>query len=128
MRLDAAEQAEKLVAGYRASLEDDGGFIASEMNSQAGMDIFDYDDETDEIVIAEGVEKFPHIRVEYDTEYYGGDYNKVGQFAFIPEGLYPFVYPTVEEAFEAYTGINRQHVIHYSSDERFFPDGTEWID
>lgn len=128
MRLNAQDQIEKLVAGYRASLEDDGGFIASEMNSQAGMDIFDYDDETDELVVAEGVDQLPHIRVEYDTEYFGGDYNRVGQFAFIPEGLYPFVYETVEEAFEAYTGINRQHVVHYSSDERFFPDGTEWID
>lgn len=128
MRLNASEWADKLVDGYRAALEDDGGFIASEMNSNAGADIFEYDDEEDEIVIAEGVEKLPHIRVEYDTEYYGGDYNQIGKFEFIPEALYPFVFNTVEEAFEAYTGIPKVHVIHYSSDERFFPDGTEWIE
>ena len=73
-------------------------------------------------------EKLPHIRVEYDIDYFGGDYAKIGKFAFIPEALCPAVYNTVEEAFEACTGIPRQHVIHYSSDERFFPDGTEWME
>lgn len=87
-----------------------------------------YDDEEDEIVIAEGVENLPHIRVEYDLEYQGGDYNKTGKFKFIPEALYPFVFKTVEEAFEAYTGIPKVHVIHYLSDERYFPDGTEWVE
>jgi hypothetical protein len=128
MRLNAQDQIDRLVEGYRAALEDDGGFIASEVNSNAGADIFEYDDETDELVIAEGVDQLPHIRVEYDLEYFGGDYNKIGKFEFIPEALYPFVYNTVEEAFEAYTGIPKQHVIHYSSDERFFPDGTEWVE
>jgi hypothetical protein len=128
MRLNAQDQIDRLVEGYRAALEDDVGFIASEVNSNAGADIFEYDDETDELVIAEGVDQLPHIRVEYDLEYFGGDYNKIGKFEFIPEALYPFVYNTVEEAFEAYTGIPKQHVIHYSSDERFFPDGTEWVE
>jgi hypothetical protein len=128
MRLNPQEHIDKLVEGYRAALEDDGGFIASEMNSNAGMNLFDYDPDTDEIVIADGVDQLPHIRVEYDTNYFGGDYNGIGKFEFIPEGLSPFVFDTVKEAFEAYTGIPRQHVIHYSSDETFFPDGSEWID
>jgi len=126
MRLNARECVDRLVEGYRVSLEDSGDFIASEMNSQVGGNIFEYDDENDEIVIAEGVKKLPHIRVEYDTEYFGGDYNKIGKFEFFPDGL-QFVYDSVEEAFEAYTGIPKVHVIHYSSDERFFPDGMEWF-
>lgn len=119
MKLNASEWADKLAKIYRATLED-GEFLASEMNIAVGADLFKY--ENNEIVIAKGVENLPHLRVEYDLEYFGGDYDNNGQFAFVPVALCSFIFDTVEEAFEAYTGINRQHIIHYS-DEWFFLNG-----
>lgn len=125
MRLDARETIDKLVEGYRASLEDGGDFIESEFNSQCGADLFEYDHEADELVLREDLENHPHYRVEYDLDYWGGDYHKVGQFAFIPEGM-EFALNSVEEAFEKLTGIDRQHIIQYSIFERFRPDGMEF--
>lgn len=127
MRIDAKEAIAKIVEGYRASLEDGGDFIESEFNSQCGADLFEYDDEGDELVLREDLEDHPHYRIEYDPDYWGGDYNGVGQFAFIPEGL-EFALNSVEEAFEKVTGVDRQHIVHYSTDERFRPDGVEWVE
>lgn len=127
MRLDAKEAIAKIVEGYRASLEDGGDFIESEFNSQCGADLFEYDDEADELVLREDLQDHPHYRIEYDPNYWGGDYNGIGQFAFIPEGL-EFALGSIEEAFEKVTGVDRQHIVHYSTDERFRPDGMEWIE
>jgi len=128
MRFRAQEIIDRMVEGYRASLEDDGGFVESEFNSQVGADLFEYDTDTDELVLVEAeVRKTPHIRVEYDLAYYGGDYSGVGQFVLIPEGL-TFAFSGVEEAFEKVTGYNRRHMVHYSTDERFDADGMEFLE
>lgn len=68
----------------------------------------------------------PHIRVEYDLEYYGGDYSKVGQFAYLHADTVEEI--GVEEAFRQATGIDPVHIIHYTSDEFFTAEGEEWVD
>ena len=63
-------------------------------------------------------------RFEYDMEYSGGDYNKVGNFAYVPckeIGNDP------EKTFEEYTGISRIHIIHYTLDEVYVGDGNSMI-
>jgi hypothetical protein len=54
------------------------------------------------------------VRVEYDPDYYGGNYTGVGSFALIPLADLEL---GIEEAFEKQTKLNRQHIIHYSLDE-----------
>ena len=65
----------------------------------------------------------PCVRVEYDLDFFGGDYDKVGKFAYIPISTTSSC--TIEEAFEKQTGINRQHIIHYSTDELYDPAGAD---
>ena len=61
------------------------------------------------------------VRVEYDTQYYGGDYDDVGDVALLPEkGLTD---ENINEMFQKHTGIDPQHIIHYSFDELFTEDG-----
>ena len=61
------------------------------------------------------------IRVEYDRNYYGGDYHGVGTFAFLPEdGLTD---DNLKDRFKAHTGFDPQHVIHYTFDEIYDGDG-----
>ena len=60
----------------------------------------------------------PFIQVEYDPEYSGGNYSKVGQFAYIPADV-----KDVEKAFEEQTGYPRSCMIHYSPDELYTEDG-----
>lgn len=67
----------------------------------------------------------PCIRVEYDLSFFGGNYDKVGKFAFIAVDKINDC--TVEEAFEKQTGINRQHIIHFSTDDLYSPQG-EYFD
>lgn len=56
-------------------------------------------------------------RVKYDTEYTGGDYNKTGKFAFIPEQLVKD--RGINKAFEETMDEDPIHIIHYSEDERY---------
>lgn len=58
----------------------------------------------------------PHIRVEYDTRYFGGGYTGVGDFVYIPLETISKTH-SVEEAFTAQTGLPRVHIIHFCPDE-----------
>jgi len=64
-----------------------------------------------------------HIQVEYDRNYFGGDYSGVGEFALIPVDEIPKGANGVKRAFEKSTGLHRQHIVHYSEDELFDADG-----
>jgi hypothetical protein len=57
------------------------------------------------------------IRVEYDPNYTGGDYDKVGNFTYVPADS-----KDVEVAFEEITGYKRMHIIRYSPDELYGED------
>ena len=59
-----------------------------------------------------------YIRVEFDPNYYGGDYDQVGQFVLIDADT-----ENVEEAFTQETGHDSRHIIHYSPDELYDLDG-----
>lgn len=62
------------------------------------------------------------IRVEFDPDYSGGNYSKVGQFAYIPTDA-----KDVEKTFEKQTGYSRSCIIHYSPDELYTEKG-EFLD
>jgi hypothetical protein len=66
----------------------------------------------------------PHIRFEYDLDYAGGNYSKVGDFAYVPAEL--CLRLGDEEAFEQHTGIDRIHIASYCPDELYDEDGNEW--
>lgn len=62
------------------------------------------------------------FRVEYDKDFWGGDYSGVGSFAYVPlalvgDGVTP------ERAFELYTGVATEHMIHYTLDELYTAGG-----
>lgn len=127
MKIEAVDAMSQLVEGYRASLADNGHFIASEYNKTAGANIFVFDDDADALVLnKEALATLPHFRVEWDIGYWGGDYYGVGQFVLIPVALV-YVFNSPEEAFEKFTGNSRSHIIHYTLDEEFFPDGMEFV-
>jgi hypothetical protein len=67
----------------------------------------------------------PHVRIEYDLAYEGGDYSVVGQFAYVPASLVEELVD-LEAAFEAMTGYDRNHIIHYSPDELYDAEGNLW--
>lgn len=69
----------------------------------------------------------PHLRVEYDLAYFGGDYGNTGDFAYIPVPLVDRC-GSVEQAFRNDTGHDPVHIVHYSEDEHFDQDGDEWPD
>ena len=62
-------------------------------------------------------------QVEYDPAYYGGDYSRVGTLALVPEALVKR-FGSVAAAFQAHTGYNPVHIVHFSEDERYAADGT----
>lgn len=68
-----------------------------------------------EIDLSENADSEPQpvYKVEYDFDYWGGEYDKVGQFAEIQ----PDPGESVEHAFHRITGINRLHVVHYEAKE-----------
>jgi hypothetical protein len=70
---------------------------------------------------ADAVRVSPCIRVEYDLAFFGGDYSKVGSFAYLPVAN---IGRSVELAFEKQTGHKRVHIIHYSEDERYDSEGN----
>ena len=127
MKIETLEAVKQLVDGYQAELKSNGHFVACEYNKIAGENIFVYDDNTDTLVLNEEVlRKVPHYRVEWDIGYWGGDYHGVGNFAYIPAALV-YVFGSVEEAFEKFTGNSQAHIINYTTDEEFRSDGTEII-
>lgn len=126
MRLSAKEAIDKIVECYREKLGDNWSLIEIDLNQYCKGDLFKYDDKTHEMVLKKNLQNHPHYRVEYDLNYWGGNYDGIGQFTFIPEGL-EVVVGSVDEAFEKVTGINRQHIIYYCLDERFLFNGTEWV-
>ena len=70
------------------------------------------------------------VRVEYDLNFWGGDYDRVGQFAYVPREVIdrlPGNDPDVKlrTAFTVLVGDPR-HIIHYTIDEAFDQDGNEW--
>ena len=62
-----------------------------------------------------------YIQVEYDLKFYGGDYDKVGNFALIPESLVNEL--GLEAAFTKHTGHEACHIIHYTLDELYDASG-----
>jgi hypothetical protein len=60
----------------------------------------------------------PFIQVEYDPEFAGGNYSKVGQFAYIPANE-----KDIETAFEKQTGYPKSCIIHYCPDELYTEKG-----
>jgi hypothetical protein len=55
------------------------------------------------------------VSVEYDLEYYGGDYSGLGEEALLPtEGLTD---ENLKERFREQTGHDPVHIIHYTFDE-----------
>jgi hypothetical protein len=69
----------------------------------------------------------PHIRVEYDLEFAGGNYDKVGRFYYVPVAAANAA-GSVEEAFKRLSGYDPMHIIHYSPDEWYDQDGEPWPD
>ena len=72
----------------------------------------------------------PHIQIEYDVNYYGGDYLKVGQFVYIPleeiENSPLEEKEAVNAAFKRCTGKNPVHIIHWTLDSLYTADGQQW--
>jgi hypothetical protein len=62
------------------------------------------------------------IEVEYDTDYFGGDYSNVGETAMIPTKLAEQV--GMGMAFRQTTGFDPAHIIHYNPDERYDSNGN----
>lgn len=58
------------------------------------------------------------FRVEYDLNFWGGDYRGTGQFAYVPLALLTEAVEP-EEAFERHTGFDRHHIVHYMLDETY---------
>jgi len=72
-------------------------------------------------------EDTPCVQVEYDLAYSGGDYSGVGRFAYIPEDIVD-IHGSVEEAFKLYLDMDPVHIVHYSLDERYTPNGELFED
>jgi hypothetical protein len=79
---------------------------------------------SDELAAIMSPDDAPHIRVEYDKNFYGGNYNQVGAFAFVPEQLVDVLAGDVEAAFEMMFSVDRVHVVSITGDERFDADGA----
>lgn len=74
-------------------------------------------------------ERVPHIQVEYDPLYTGGDYTGVGQFALVPISLIDAcekvtgAEDVVAMAFRKHTKLDSMHIIHYTKDEIYDQHG-----
>ena len=72
------------------------------------------------------------VRVEYDKTYFGGDYDKTGDYAYIPldnidrQSGKDFD-KKLKTAFAVLVGDPR-HIVHYAFDEVYDQDGNEWKD
>ncbi len=71
--------------------------------------------------VDEGME--PHIQVEYDESFWGGDYYGVGNLVCVKLSEVDKL-GGVEAAFKALTGIDAVHMIHHSEDELCDAEGN----
>lgn len=66
---------------------------------------------------------YPHVRVEFDRNFYGGNYAGLGEHVFVPEALIDVMEGDVAAAFAKFTRIDAVHMVGYTGDERFDADG-----
>lgn len=64
----------------------------------------------------------PHAQIEFDLDFYGGDYSSVGHFVYIPHSAFDDD-AGIELAFEKQTGLPRRCIIHYCLDDVYTADG-----
>lgn len=65
-----------------------------------------------------------YVQVEYSLRYRGGDYDGVGDFAYIPDSLQdPLTEDNIAERFKQHTNIDPIHIIHFDLDELFNAEG-----
>lgn len=57
------------------------------------------------------------IKVEYDPEYTGGDYHKIGEMSLLP--LDECEKKGVEVTFSRWMDLDPIHIVHYSLDEHY---------
>jgi len=69
----------------------------------------------------------PHIQVEYDKDFWGGDYSKVGTFSYVKVSEIERL-GSVEAAFRSKTGSDPVHIIHYSEDDLYDANGNRLED
>lgn len=76
----------------------------------------------DRSVSLDDIKQIPaFVEVEYDLTYRGGDYHDVGDFVYLPiEGLTD---ENLSERFQAQTGIDPVHIVHYCFDELYDAGG-----
>lgn len=65
----------------------------------------------------------PHVRVEFDRNFYGGHYAGLGEHVYVPEALVDVMDGDVAAAFAKFTRIDAVHMVSYTGDERFDADG-----
>lgn len=66
----------------------------------------------------------PHVQVEYNTSFYGGNHSGQDMCVHVPEALIDLANGDVVAAFATMTRIDPVHVLGYCSDRRFDGDGT----
>jgi len=89
----------------------------------------DYEIKTIEEIQVDYSTHAPHIEIEYDKSYWGGDYTQVGDYAYIPFELVDAI--GAEEAFQIATGCDRANIVNvnHSEDEQIYrKDGTNWFE
>lgn len=67
-----------------------------------------------------------HFRVEFDLDYWGGDYHGTGDVAYVPFSLlHDARRLTPREAFTRHTGHIANHIVHYTLDDLYDAEGNE---
>lgn len=97
-------------AGRAYSLEQTAALVAR--YSSAEMDAMMSDDP-----------RAPHIRVEYDRNFFGGARTQVGDIAYVPVALIDLKGGDVPAAFELMYQVDRAHVMRFDCDEFFDAEG-----
>lgn len=64
-----------------------------------------------------------YFKVEYDEEFFGGNYSGTGNLAYI-KLIDVNRLGSVEAAFKETTGVETIHIIHYSEDELYDAEGN----
>ena len=65
----------------------------------------------------------PHVQVEFDMSYYGGNYGSVGSHVYVPEALIDLMDGNVPAAFSKFARIDAVHMVSYTGDQRFDAEG-----
>lgn len=72
----------------------------------------------------------PCVRFEYDQKYFGGKYDQVGDYAYVPLDFVSDM--ESDEAFSVFTGIDSVHIVscedESNTSELCLADGTGWIE